>query len=109
MHTFFSLIIVVVVLWFAIANAATVTVHLFFWDINASLALVIGCTFILGFLLGVIRLAPGLWSRHIAVRSKERALSETRKERDEFSERSKILEEQVQALAPRDPNDKKID
>jgi uncharacterized integral membrane protein len=106
MRTFFSIVIAAVVLWFAIANAAAVTVHLLFWKINASLALVIGGSFILGFLLGVLRLAPGLWGRHFAVRSKERALSETSKERDALAERSKVLEEQVQQLAPHEGEEK---
>ena len=45
--------------WFAIANAAAVTLHLLLWDVTVSLALLAGIVFLLGFLLGILRLMPG--------------------------------------------------
>jgi lipopolysaccharide assembly protein A len=101
MRTFLSLALVALVLWFAAENATTVALDLFLWDINVSLALIVGVAFLLGFLLGVLRLAPGFWRGHFAARESKRALDVTKKERDALAERSQVLEEQVQQLAPR--------
>jgi uncharacterized membrane protein YciS (DUF1049 family) len=102
MRTFFGLFIVAAVVWFAIANAAPVTVHVFLWDVTGSLALVVGVMFLLGFVLGVLRLAPGFFRGRAAARENKRALLETKKERDTLAERSDTLEEQVRQLAPLD-------
>ena len=59
MRTFLSIVILTATLWFAIANAAAVTLHLLLWDVTVSLALLAGIVFLLGFLLGILRLMPG--------------------------------------------------
>jgi uncharacterized integral membrane protein len=100
MQTLLSLIIIAAVLWFAITNAAAITVNVFLWEINASLALVIAGAFLLGFLLGVLRLAPALWRNRKAARMHELAHAELKKERDALAERASVLEDQVRQLAP---------
>jgi len=101
MRTFLSITIVGMVLWFGLANAAPATIHILVWDVTASLALVIGVAFLLGFLLGVLRLMPGLWRGHSAARASGKALAEIQKERDALNKRSKVLEEQLHQVAPR--------
>ena len=100
MRSALTVLILIAVLWFAVTNAPLVVVHLFFWTVQASLALVVGITFLLGFLLGVLHLAPGFFRNRSAAIAHAKSLDETRKERDQFAERSKTLEEQVHILAP---------
>jgi uncharacterized membrane protein YciS (DUF1049 family) len=95
-----SILIIGAVLWFAVANASVVTINLIFWEVSASIALVVGIVFVLGFLLGVLRLAPGFLRNRSAARANERTLNEVQKERDSLKERSHTLEEQVRQLAP---------
>jgi len=95
-----SVLILGAVLWFAVANASVVTINLIFWDFTASLAVIVGVVFLLGFFLGVLRLAPGILRNRSAVRANKQALIETQKERDALAERSEVLEGQVKQLAP---------
>ena len=104
MRTIISVLIIGAVLWFAIANAAVVDLKLFVWDLNASLAIVIAVAFFLGFFLGILYLAPSYFKQRQIARKHERALRVTEKERDEYSGRSAILEEQMDQMTPSENN-----
>lgn len=100
MRTALSIIIVLGVLWFAIANAAVITVHLFIWDVTASLALIVAVSALLGFLLGILRLTPRFWRGNVAARANKAALAETRAERDRLVDHTKKLEDALTKSTP---------
>lgn len=77
MRAISTIIVCALVLWFAVANAASITVRLFFWQVEASLALVIGVTFLIGFLLGVWYLAPGYLAHRRTARKQAREIEAT--------------------------------
>lgn len=66
MRTFFSIVILLVVILLALANAQAVTLSAFFWHWQVSLALVVSLSFVLGFIFGMVRVAPSLW-RHSSI------------------------------------------
>jgi len=94
------LVIVAGVLWFAATNGEPVTLSLFLWELDATLAFTVGAAFILGFIVGVLWLAPSYWRRHVDASSSKRSLEAIKAERDALAERSKVLEEQMRELAP---------
>lgn len=104
MRTLLIIGIASAVLWFAIANASTITLNLFIWNVDISLALFTGITLLIGFLLGVLRLAPGFWRGRSAAKKSEKELADIRGRHDVLAERSRVLEEQIHKLAPEDPN-----
>jgi putative membrane protein len=61
----FLLIAVLAATWFAVGNAMPVTVTLFFWHLQASLAIVIAGCFVLGCLVGAVALLPALYRSRV--------------------------------------------
>ncbi len=57
----FLLLAVLAATWFAVGNAMPVTVTLFFWHLQASLAIVIASCFVLGCLVGAVAMLPALY------------------------------------------------
>lgn len=106
MRTTLSLIIVGVVLWFSVTNVEAITLNLLFWDVTASTALIIFISFLLGFFLGVIRLAPGLWRKHSSYRTSEDALTKTVLERDELKKEVENLKTKAEPHNPSSGSDK---
>ncbi len=80
MRTILTWTILGVVLWFSITNVDAITLHLLFWQVTASTALIIFFTFLLGFLFGVVRLAPGLLKKSSSLRSGEHELTKLKNE-----------------------------
>lgn len=93
MRTIFTIIILGGVIWFAIGNAEAVTLKLFLWEYSVSLALIVGICFLLGFILGVLRLAPGLWSKDSSVKQVSKKLFDVELERDKLKKRVAELEQ----------------
>ncbi|MCH7952098.1 LapA family protein [Patescibacteria group bacterium] len=54
-----ALIIATISVIFAVQNAVPITVKLLFWKFEASLAIVLVITFILGLLMGILTFVPG--------------------------------------------------
>ena len=98
MRTIFTIIILGGVTWFSISNASAVTLRLFLWEYSVSLALIVVVSFLLGFILGILRLAPGIWSRGASIKQTNKKLSETESERDELTKRNTVLEEKIKSL-----------
>lgn len=96
------LIVAVGVLWFAITNTQEITVDLFLWYVTAPLALIIGITFISGFLVGIAQLLPGFWRRHKEASKNTKALSAVEKERDTLKEHVRSLESKLQQLSSKE-------
>lgn len=61
----FLLIAILAATWFAVGNAMPVTVTLFFWHLQASLAVVIAACFVLGCLVGAVALLPTLYRSRV--------------------------------------------
>lgn len=80
MRTILTWTILGIVLWFSITNVDAITLHLLFWQVTASTALIIFFTFLLGFLFGVVRLAPGLLKKSSSLRSGEHELTKLKNE-----------------------------
>ena len=99
MRTLFSIIILGGVIWFAIGNAEAVTLKLFLWEYSVSLALIVGVCFLLGFIIGLLRLAPGLWSKGSSAKQANKKLMQMEIEREELKKRIKELE-QVEETTP---------
>jgi len=64
------LVVVIAAVIFAVQNAAVVTINLFFWHINSSLAVVIALCFAIGGIAGVLFVMPRLYR----MRSNQRQL-----------------------------------
>lgn len=96
MKTFFTIIILGSVIWFAIGNAEDVTLKLFLWEYSVSLALIVGVCFLLGFILGLLRLAPGLWSKGSSAKQASKKLLQAELERDELKKQIAVMEKSNQ-------------
>lgn len=92
MKTIFSIIILGGTIWFAISNSGVVTLKLFLWEYTVSLALIVAVCFLLGFILGIFRLAPDLWNKGSTVKTAHKKLSQMELERDELQKRVEVLE-----------------
>lgn len=84
MNIFSFLVVIALVLWLAVTNVTTITLHFFAWEISASVALIIFITFVLGYLIGVLRAVPGMLKTRSLVRKNEQALISVQKERDDL-------------------------
>jgi uncharacterized integral membrane protein len=62
----FALLIALVAVIFAVQNTALVTVSLFIWDFNNSLAVIILLTLFAGVLISILMASPGLIKSRIA-------------------------------------------
>lgn len=101
-----ALIIAVVAVIFALQNIAAVTVSLFFWHINGSLALVLLVTLAAGVLISLLASAPGAISRRWTISNLKKKLAAAESERAALQKRAedaekevKLLEEQLASLS----------
>lgn len=91
-RTIVSAIILFGVIWFAVSNTAVVNLNVFLWNISVSAALVIFVTFLIGFIFGVLRVAPSWFKKHSQVGKHQRELDTCLKESRGQTERIKELE-----------------
>lgn len=63
-RTILSGIILFAIIWFAVSNSTAITLNVFFWNVSVSAALVIFVTFFVGFVFGVLRVAPSWFRKH---------------------------------------------
>ncbi|MEK7613468.1 MAG: lipopolysaccharide assembly protein LapA domain-containing protein [Patescibacteria group bacterium] len=96
------LIVAVGVLWFAITNTQEITVDVFLWYVTAPLALIIGITFISGFLVGFAQLLPGFWRRYKEASKNAKAQSAIEKERDTLKEQVRSLESKIHQISSKE-------
>jgi uncharacterized integral membrane protein len=74
-----AVLIAIVALVFAIQNAAPVTVTFLFWQLEASLALVLVLTFVLGLIVAFLATVPGLMRRSREIAGYKKKLGELQK------------------------------
>lgn len=65
----FALVIALLAVVFALQNATTVTVNLFLWHVNLSLALLIILLLISGILIGMLLMSKKVYTKNSQVRS----------------------------------------
>jgi lipopolysaccharide assembly protein A len=65
----FALVIALLAVIFALQNATTVTVNLFFWDITLSLALLIIILLISGIAIGLLLMSKKVYHKNLEVKT----------------------------------------
>jgi len=91
-RTIISAVILFAVIWFAVSNTVPITLNVFFWNISVSAALVIFVTFLVGFVFGVLRVAPSWFKKNSQIGKHQKELNACISENKENSERIKELE-----------------
>ena len=91
-RTILSVTILFAIIWFAVSNATAVTLNVFLWNISVSAALVIFVTFLIGFVFGVVRVAPSWFRKHALTGRQHKELGVCQKENEESTRRIKELE-----------------
>lgn len=102
---FFYIILLIIVavaaVIFAVQNTAAVTVTLFSWSVSGSLSLLLVVTLIIGFLLGILVMAPSVFRRSIQSSGLRRRVKRLEREKEKLH-REKIDEGAISA-APDEP------
>jgi len=91
-RTILSVAILFTVIWFAVSNATAVNLNVFFWNISISAALVIFITFLIGFVFGVLRVAPSWFRKKAQAGKHHKELTVCQKENKEHTQRIQELE-----------------
>lgn len=97
-RTVLSVVILFGIIWFAVSNAALVNLNVFFWNVSVSAALVIFITFIMGFVFGVIRVAPSWFRKHSQIGKHQKELQTCMTENKANMQRIKELEVELASL-----------
>lgn len=71
----FALVIALLATIFAIQNAGTVTVNLFFWDFSMSLALLIICLLLIGISVGFLLMSRTVMQKNTRIKSLEKKIN----------------------------------
>jgi uncharacterized integral membrane protein len=73
--------IAILAIVFALQNDNLVTVKLIFWDLpNANLALVLVLTLIMGLIIGLLFMAPGIYRRNQVISAQKKRILEIEKQ-----------------------------
>ena len=91
-RTILSALILFAVIWFAVSNAASVRLNVFFWNISVSVAVVVFATFVVGFIFGVLRVAPSWFRQNLQAGKHKKELEQCATESQERAQRIKELE-----------------
>lgn len=102
-------IIVFAVMWFAVTNATAVNINAFFWNISVSTAIVVFISFVLGFIFGVVRVAPSWFRKRLQVGKGQKALDVCLQENKGHTQRIKDLEIELATERERTQMSKKED
>ncbi len=72
-----AIVIAIIAIIFALQNNILVTVRLIFWDLPyANLALVLVLTIIMGIVIGLLFLAPGIYKRNQTISAQKKRIAE---------------------------------
>ena len=97
LRTVLSGLIIFAVLWFAVTNATAITINAFLWNISVSTAIVVFVSFALGFVFGVLRVAPSWFKKRSLARTHERHAGIKDQESKELAQRVRELEAELAA------------
>lgn len=73
----FAIVTAILAIVFALQNATSVTVKLFFWDFSMSLALLIVVLIGLGLVTGLLVMYPKVYSKNSQVKSLQKQVQQT--------------------------------
>jgi uncharacterized integral membrane protein len=93
-----ALVIAVIAVIFALQNMAAVTVSLFFWQIDGSLALVLLVTLAAGVLISLLASLPGLIKGKWIISSLRKKLAALESERSTLVKKAEDAEKEVATL-----------
>ena len=81
--TIIAVIIALLAVIFALENAQPVTVKLFFWDLNGSMALMMLITLLIGMASGMMILFPNIYRKNSSINTHRKKISELEKQLSE--------------------------
>lgn len=96
-RTILSGLIIFAVIWFTVTNASLININAFFWNVSISTALVVFVAFMLGFVFGVIRVAPAWFRKHSLMKKSVRTAGLKTEESKELAQRVRELEAELAA------------
>ena len=78
--TIIAVLIALLAVIFALQNAQTVMVKLYFWDLSASMALMMLITLLIGMASGMLVLFPNIYRKNSSIKSHSRKIKELEKQ-----------------------------
>ncbi len=94
----FALLIAVVAVIFALQNTYAVTVTLFIWNFQGSLALVLLGALAVGLLIGLLAALPGLVRGRVTIGGHRKKLTVMEKDLNDYKQRAETAEKEVKEL-----------
>lgn len=83
----FTIIILILIVLFTLQNTGEVSITLFLWNIETSLALLIVSIFSFGIIIAIIVLTPRNMALRSALKENEKIISEFQKNKEVYSEK----------------------
>lgn len=83
----FTIIILILIVLFTLQNTGEVSITLFLWNIETSLALLIVSIFSFGIIIAIIVLTPRNMALRSALKENEKIISEFQKNKEAYSEK----------------------
>ena len=83
--TIIAVLIALLAVIFALQNAQTVMVKLYFWDINGSMALMMLITLLIGMASGMLILFPNIYRKNSTIRSHSKKIKELERQLSELT------------------------
>ena len=93
-----ALIVAILAAIFALQNAASVTLTLYFWSIHSSLTLALLVALVAGVLISLLLYLPGSIRSKMALSSQQKKLTAVENERDTYQKKSEEAEKNVAKL-----------
>ena len=93
-----ALIVAILAAIFALQNAASVTLTLYFWSIHSSLTLALLVALVAGVLFSLLLYLPGSIRSKMALSSQQKKLTAVENERDTYQKKSEEAEKNVAKL-----------
>lgn len=78
--TIIAVVIALLAVVFAIQNAQTIMVKLFFWDFSSSMALMMLITLVIGIASGMMTLFPTIYRKNSSIKSHSKRINELEKQ-----------------------------
>jgi putative membrane protein len=78
--TIIAILIALLAVIFALQNAQTVMVKLYFWDISASMALMMLITLLIGMASGMLILVPNIYRKNSMIKSNRKKITDLEKQ-----------------------------
>ncbi len=94
-HFILAIIVGVVAVIFALSNVAVVSVEFLLWDFEASLAIVVLISFLLGIMATLIMVLPSVWRKSTEVRKHKKQTQQLSKEQEQLAKEKQEKETEL--------------